>query len=348
MKKIKSILIILGLFLSIVPFFIVPYLVLKLISLLVGIIILSLGIIINMKHSLIRIILIPIILMLAFYFIDIGVSNLFKKPPIIAIKNKSSNKVVNYNGIFYYVVTCDKEYYFQKGTNYKYMCKNDDIKVTDINEYLENPEESYRYTKNKFIHLTGKINTIVGDSLLSLNAYNKDEDNTLNGYVNFDTGKKVVLSDIKISPNDFYIYDIIEVIGYVSNYKITEDSEEIILNNCKIIKSKIYDNYTLIVNEINTYNKVLANDKIYYAGLSGIYYKYTEDNIYSIDYLLTDKRETIESLIQNEEEALIPDTEDILYEKEKYNIILCKNENIIFANKKMPNIANICEDTSNS
>lgn len=344
MKKVKTILIIIGLFISIIPFFIVPYSLIKLISLLTGIIMISLGIIINKKHSIIKIMTIPIIFMIGFYFIDIGISNLFSKPPIIAIRYKSSKKVTSYNSMFYHVLICDDKYYFQNGINNKYLCENGDIKTVDINEYLENPKESYRYTKNKFIHLVGKINTIVGDSSLSLSPFDKNEDNTLNGYVNFDTGRKVVLNGIKISQSEFYIYDIIEVIGYVSDYKETENSKEIFLSDAKIIKSKIYDKYELIVNEINTYNKTTANDNFYYIGLSGIYYKYDDDNIYLLDYLLIDKRESIDNLIKDVKEVILEDTEDKLYEKEKYNIILCENKKIIFANKNTPNIKNICKE----
>ena len=220
------------------------------------------------------------------------------------------------------------------------MCSIDDIDLVSINEFLENPEESFESYKHKYVHLSGKINTIVGTSSLILNAYTSEE--SLNGFVSFDEGRKLVLNNLEIDPKDYYIYDIVEVIGKVSLFTEKDTKKEIHLTDAKVIYSDIYDSYELVVNNIDEKKKVLAHGNIYYYGLQGIYYKYDDSYIYAIDYLLSDKRENIDNLIKNAEEEIVNE-EDKLYKLDKYSVLMCKNDDVVFLNKKIKKYEDICE-----
>ena len=116
--------------------------------------------------------------------------------------------------------------------------------MISVNKFLENPIESYNDYQGKFVRLKGKISTIVGNSSLSFNTYNENIE--LNGYVDFDENKKVVINDLKINPTEYYIYDFVEVIGLVSDYEKKQEQITVYLDDAIVIKSDLYDNYDII------------------------------------------------------------------------------------------------------
>ena len=89
----------------------------------------------------------------------------------------------------------------------------------------------------------------MGTSSLILNAYTSEE--SLNAFVSFDEGRKLVLNNLEIDPKDYYIYDIVEVIGKVSLFTEKDTKKEIHLTDAKVIYSDIYDSYELVVNNID-------------------------------------------------------------------------------------------------
>lgn len=344
MKKQYLFLIIMGLILIIIPYFINVFSVFRLVSLLIGIILLLLGLIINKKNKIMKIILYPILLISSVMFLDFVSSSIFKIIPIIAFSHKSSSKVSTYNSLFYRVYDCDGIITFDNNYEKTFICNPDSISITSINKFLENPKESYQDSKGKFVHLEGKINTIVGNSSLTLNGY--DENIELNGYVVFDEEKKVIVNGLEINPADYHIYDFIEVVGLVDSYKETDEETIIYLIDAVVIKSNIYSKYELLVNNITSREKTKIDEKMYYLGIQGIFYKYDENNIYEIDYLLLDKRETLENLIGDISPSLIEDVHR-LYELENYNIVVCENDDIIFANKDITKLKNVCDKEEN-
>lgn len=344
MKKQNLILIIIGFILIVIPFFIQIFSIFRLISLLLGIIVLLLGLILNKKNKLLRIIFYPVILISGLLLLDLFLAKMFSSVPVIAFAHESSSKVSTYNSLFFRVYDCDGVLTYDGNYNQDYLCNPSAIEKVSINKYLENPKESYKKTHGKFIHLEGKINTIVGNSSLTLNAY--DEKVEINGYVVFDEEKKIIVEGLDIDPADYHVYDLASVVGLVDTYKETNEETIIYLTDAKVIKSDLYNEYSLMVNNISSREKEKIDEKLYYLGIQGIFYKYDENNIYEIDYLLLDKRETLENLIGKVTPSLIEDVHK-LYELENYNLIICEDEDVIFANKDITNLKNVCDKEEN-
>lgn len=341
MKKRNIFILVVGIILLIIPFIINRYSIFRLISLLMGILLISLAFAMTIRHNkIIKIIIFPFVLMLAMYFLDYEVLSLFNRVPIIALREKSSSKMSAYNSLGYRVYSCSNGLTIDENYHMDYACLTSDIDTLNINKFLSNSLENYQKYQNKFVHIEGKINTIIGSSSLYLNYYEEDE-TTANGFVKFSEDKKLVVDNLDIDPKDFYIYDYVEVIGNVYNYVNDEDGVEIHLKDAKVIKSDIYNNYEISV--INNSNKDLIEkgEKIYYLGIEEIYYKYTPDVNYELSYLLNDNREKIANLIKNIEPKIVNE-EDNLYTLDEYKIIECSNKKYIILNKNITNYNNIC------
>ena len=339
MKKVNILLIILGVIFLIVPYFINVYSLFRLLSILIGIIVLSLGLIIYLPEKVAKIIVIPLSLIVGAYLFDFFAVNLFNTYPIIAIKHKSSSKVETYNSLFYRVYSCDGVLTIDNNYTKEYLCSDGSVKKINVNKFLENPKESFKKSKNKFVHIEGKITTIVGTSSLTLSAY--EDKIAVNGHVSFDGEKSVVIDSLNIDPTNYYVYDFIEVIGLVSSIKTVGDKTEIHLTNAKIIPSEIYDKYELVVNEIKDNTVTKTEEKYYYMGIQGIYYRYDENNIYELPYLLLDKRESIDNLVKNA--TLIEEEDYSYYDLNEYFLVKCKKDNIVFVNKNIKDLATACE-----
>jgi len=343
MKKRKKLLIVLGLLLIFLPFMTLTYSIYYLISCLVGIIVLLIGLLLN-RVNILRLIFYPLIIIALVLTLDYFKTTIFMKEPLIAVKYKSSQSVAIYNSFLYRAYSCEDKIIIDYNYTMPYACKKEDLEVKTINKFLENPSQSYKDYKNKFVYLTGKINTIVGNTQIVLNSYN--EEVSLNGYVTFDERKKVIVDKLNINPSKYNIYDYIEVIGLVSNYKVVNDTIEVYLQDAKIIDSDIYKEYELLVNNINNFDKVKAYDNLYYLGISKIYYKYDENNIYELDYLISDKKESVDNLIYGIKPSYIEE-KNRLYELEKYNILICENADVVFMNKYFADYLSVCKSIEN-
>ena len=102
MKKLNIVLSIIGFALIIIPFFICKYSIYRLVSTVLGLIIVSLVNIIYHKQLVLRIIFIPIIIFTITYITDYFVMNIFNSYPIMAIKYTSSEKVSTYNSFIWF------------------------------------------------------------------------------------------------------------------------------------------------------------------------------------------------------------------------------------------------------
>lgn len=344
MKKTKVILIIVGLLLILVPFLINIYNIFRLVSLLIGIIVLLIGLIIGKRKLILKVSVYPLVIIGAVFLGELVSVIFFKMVPIIAFAHASSSEVKTYNSLLYRVYDCGGvltvDYNYEKD----FLCNPSLIEEISINKLLENPKESFNKYKGKFVHIKGKINTIIGESSIALNAY--DEKIELNGYVTFDFEKRVIIENLVINPSEYYVFDFVSVVGLVNSYEEKDGITTIKLTDAQMLKSDVYETYELLVNNIKDYSKVKTDDKLYYLGIEGIYYKYDENNIYEIDYLLLDKRETLENLI-NGINAVDLEDNNMLYELDNYNIIVCSNDDIIFANKDITNLKDVCENKEN-
>lgn len=323
----------------IVPYFIHIFSICRLIALTLGLIVLMVGLCLNSKGLFYKIPLYLLGLVVITLGLDFLNYKLFKASPIVAYRVKSSDKVSTYNSLFYRIFDCDGKYSIDDYDG-NYQCSTDAVEVIPINKFLENPSQSYKEYKNKFVKLEGKIGSITGASSLTLNAYTEAEE-VKNGYVTFDLEKAVQVDELEINPADYFNYDFVDVIGRVSSYD-DGDTQIIYLDDAIVVDNHIYDNYELIVNNINTNDVTKAGD-IYYVGINSIFYKYREDILYELDYLLSDKRESIDNLIKDAEEEIVND-DDKLYELKDYKIILCKNKKTLFVNQRINNYDKICEN----
>lgn len=342
MKKLKVILIVLGIVLIASPYFYHSYSIYRLIILLLGIVILIVGLSIYKKKLIIKVPLYFVGLIGVSFALDYFNFILFSAPPIMTYKVISSDKVSTYNSFFYRIYDCDGKYTID-GYDKNYLCGDEDVETISINKFLENPSETYNKYKNKFVRLEGKIGTIIGASALSLNAYTEAEE-VKNGYVTFDQEKVVVVNELEINPGDYFNYDFVDVIGKVSKFE-DKEVQTIYLEDAIIVDNHIYDNYELIVNNIYTDDAIKADD-IYYVGITSIFYKYREDLLYELHYLLSDKRETIDNLIKDIEPEIVNDN-DKVYKLEDYQIILCNNKKTLLVNNRINYYDNICEIEEN-
>ena len=196
MKKEKSWLYILGILFIIVPLFLNFYSILKLISCVLGIVILIITKAINNKKIIISSLGILVISSLVLYGVDLLSVKLFNSYPIISLEEKSSDKMQVYNAVLYRVYNCDNVKTIDMGYKKEFVCNKELLKEIDVNAFLENPKDSYKTNLNKFVRITGKITKIVGNSQIELNSYSTSE--SLNGYAVFDDNKTIVLKNLNI------------------------------------------------------------------------------------------------------------------------------------------------------
>ncbi len=325
----------------IIPYFFHTFSIYRFIALIIGIIVLIVGLCLNGSKLFFKLPLYLITLIILSLGLDYLNYICFKSSPIIAYKIKSSSTVATYNSLFYRIYDCQGQYLLD---NYdkNYACSADDLKTISINEFLTSPSQSYHDYKNKFVRIEGKIGSIIGTSSLTINPYTEAEE-VKNGYVTFDLEKAVQVNELDINPAQYFNYDYVDIIGRVASYD--EDKETIYLDDAIVVDNHIYDNYELIVNNIDTDDVIKAGD-IYYVGISSIFYKYREDILYELDYLLSDKRESIDNLIKDVEAEKINDN-DLLYSLNDYQIVVCANKNTLILNKRIYNYENICDNLAN-
>lgn len=344
MKKLNYILITLGLLLILVPFLIPVYNLFRCVALMIGIIILILGLTLNRPKKAFKVILYFVIINISLYTLDYFSFKIFKAMPIMVYKVDSSDKVSTYNSLFYRIYECDGKKISDENYEKAFACEPSSLKEYNINELFTNPKESYKENKGKFIKVIGKIHSVVGNESLELNSYEQGEE-TVNGHVLFDEEKKLKIKELRIDPNKYHIYDYVEVVGLVSSYKEESDKVIITLKDAKVIANDLYQSYELVVNNIDNreVTKALGDtDKsMYYMGISGIYYKYTPEDIYELPYLIADKRESIKNLTKDVEPEIIGE-DNRLYTLEEFKILDCTNGDTYFINKNISYYDNIC------
>lgn len=339
----KRLIFILGLGLSflILPFLINISSILRFISLIIGIILITLGYIKKEKRNIVLVFLLPIILITLSYSIDIFLLYEVKRIPIFVISIKSSDKVSVYNSFFYRVYDCNKELVIDYGYKKNYVCDYSYLELMDVNNILANPKESYKDYKNKFIKVVGKISKISGRESIWLSLYALSN-NSLNGYVNFNLNNNIKINTFE-SLSRYRIYDYITVIGRVSSI----DHNTINLSDTILIPSNIYDTYTFeVINGSNVLSNLVWEKDFYYYGLDSINVMYDEDNIYELSYLLTDEKITWEELKKDLEEEIVKEEDTFLYKKYKgrdFTLVECEDNKKIVANKDIKRIDNICK-----
>lgn len=333
----------LGLTLIIVPFIINVYSIFRLISLIIGIILIMISFCLKKKRSIFLIILVPLIILVVSLGLDTLLVYKLRYVPIFSLQVKSNKDVKTYNSLFYRVYDCKKDLILDYGYNKNYACSNDLLETISVNKFLQDSKASFKEYKNKFVRINGKVSKISGNEVIEMAEYTKSDD-VLNGYVNFNLSNSLkVLTKDDLSK--YRIYDYIDVIGRVSEYQ----NGVIELMDVVLIPSGLYDSYSfeIINNNDNKLSNLVKEKDYYYYKISSINIKYDQDNIYELSYVLIDERIKYEDLVKNVEFESIKDKEDKeiakKYSLEKFNILKCSNNKKIFVNKSVNVNSNICD-----
>ena len=343
MKKRLIVLLGFGLTLMIVPFLINIYSIFRIISLLVGIILITVSLCLKKKRNIFYIILVPLIMLVFSYGIDTLLFYTLKRVPVFSYAIKSSDKMRTYNSFFYRVFDCNGNLTLDYGYTKNYVCSNDCLDAININSFMQDAEESFKKYHHKFVHIYGKISKITGNENIELASFTQGDD-TLNGYVNFNLNNILIVNtDENLSK--YRIYDYVDVYGKVTSI----NDGKITLTNTKLVASNIYDTYSfeIIASDDNKLTNLVKEKDYYYYGLNTINVKYDGDNIYELSYLLTDDRFKFDDLIKGKEYEVFKNDEDVeiakKYKLEKFDLLECSNGKKIVANSKSKANQSICD-----
>ncbi len=343
MKKRLIVLLGLGLTLMIVPFLINIYSIFRIISLVLGIILITVSLCLKKKRNIFYIILVPLIMLVFSYGIDTLLFYTLKRVPVFSYAIKSSDKMRTYNSFFYRVFDCNGNLTLDYGYTKNYVCSNDCLDAININSFMQDAEESFKKYHHKFVHIYGKISKITGNENIELASFTQGDD-TLNGYVNFNLNNILIVNtDENLSK--YRIYDYVDVYGKVTSI----NDGKITLTNTKLVASNIYDTYSfeIIASDDNKLTNLVKEKKYYYYGLNTINVKYDGDNIYELSYLLTDDRFKFDDLIKGKEYEVFKNDEDVeiakKYKLEKFDLLECSNGKKIVANSKSKANQSICD-----
>ena len=343
MKKRLIVLLGFGLTLMIVPFLINIYSIFRIISLLVGIILITVSLCLKKKRNIFYIILVPLIMLVFSYGIDTLLFYTLKRVPVFSYAIKSSDKMRTYNSFFYRVFDCNGNLTLDYGYTKNYVCSNDCLDAININSFMQDAEESFKKYHHKFVHIYGKISKITGNENIELASFT-ESNNTLNGYVNFNLNN-ILIVNTEENLSKYRIYDYVDVYGKVTSI----NDGKITLTNTKLVASDIYDTYSfeIIASDDNKLTNLVKEKDYYYYGLNTINVKYDGDNIYELSYLLTDDRFKFDDLIQDKEYEVFKNDEDVeiakKYKLEKFDLLECSNGKKIVANSKSKANQSICD-----
>lgn len=343
MKKRLIVLLGLGLTLMIVPFLINIYSIFRIISLVLGIILITVSLCLKKKRNIFYIILVPLIMLVFSYGIDTLLFYTLKRVPVFSYAIKSSDKMRTYNSFFYRVFDCNGNLTLDYGYTKNYVCSNDCLDAININSFMQDAEESFKKYHHKFVHIYGKISKITGNENIELASFT-ESNNTLNGYVNFNLNN-ILIVNTEENLSKYRIYDYVDVYGKVTSI----NDGKITLTNTKLVASNIYDTYSfeIIASDDNKLTNLVKEKDYYYYGLNTINVKYDSDNIYELSYLLTDDRFKFDDLIKGKEYEVFKNEEDVevakKYKLEKFDLLECSNGKKIVANSKSKANQSICD-----
>lgn len=343
MKKRLIVLLGFGLTLMIVPFLINIYSIFRIISLVLGIILITVSLCLKKKRNIFYIILVPLIMMVFSYGIDTLLFYTLKRVPVFSYAIKSSDKMRTYNSFFYRVFDCNGDLTLDYGYTKNYVCSNDCLDAININSFMQDAEESFKKYHHKFVHIYGKISKITGNENIELASFTQGDD-ILNGYVNFNLNNILIVNtDENLSK--YRIYDYVDVYGKVTSI----NDGKITLTNTKLVASDIYDTYSfeIIASDDNKLTNLVKEKDYYYYGLNTINVKYDGNNIYELSYLLTDDRFKFDDLIKDKEYETFKNDEDVeiakKYKLEKFDLLECSNGKKIVANSKSKADQSVCD-----
>lgn len=340
MNKKRLILLLISLLFIIIPFFINIYSIYKLLSVILGIILLDVFLATSKKTNIFLLIYLPILLLIFTYSIDYIKTYTLEMSPIFIWKNKINDKVSLYNSLFYRIYKCDDQYIFDNEYQKGFACDTKLIANIDVNKLLNEPEKSYHKYHNDFIKVTGKISKISGKSSIELREYTT-KDGVVNGYVEFNNNSRLVVNVNDNILTNYKIYDYITVVGLVDSFNKRDNTLTLI--NTKVEENNLYDEYVYQVIEANNCDNLLKeySDTFYVKCLNNIYLDYKIDK-YELSYALKDGKITYDDIIKD---AMVKNKGNYkLYNLEKFKIIECNKDKKILLNNNELEDYSWCEE----
>ena len=326
MKK-RNILILLASALITIPYFINIYSPLRLLSFIIGYLIIIILLFKYKKNFIINLIVI-ISISFSLYFIDyyLACNN---RMPFMIEKVNSSEKVITYYSLLYQINICDNKWNIDLFYRNGYTCSKEFLKEISINEFLNKDI----IKNNQYIKIKGKISEINGVDYIELKPY-EQIDNAINGDVKFkeDFIFRLSLENANIDLAQYKIYDEISFIGKI----FKKDGDIYYFTDVIIYPSEIYQNYKISLTKDNRceFDKTLfveVDDLKYYKScLKDIKITFGESNIYDLDYVLLDKKITIDDLVTKSVMKESDSENNTLYKIDELSYIVCSNKDIIF------------------
>ncbi len=334
-----------GILLLVVPFFINRYSLLRFISVLLGIVLITIAILVFQKRIGFKVAIILLFLFSLIYAIDYGCVSFLKRVPIFAIENKTEEAFSTYNSIFYRVYNCNGISILDTMYKKSYACDYT-LEEKDINTFLDSANLNYKKYHSKFITIRGKVSEVFGNDYISLQAYEQNKNNLVGSIIfNKNATLKVKNNQGNLKLYGYYeIYDNVVVTGKIAK----KENNEIIMYDAKITLVNNYDEFSVnVIEEKTCKNKPKALTKVedyqYYSEcLDEIFVKYDENTIYDIILALETKKLTFEKWVKDAE--MEENSEKELYKFENYHLLKCKNTNtILIGTKKLKLTSNFCE-----
>ncbi len=336
---------IIGLLLVLISFFLNVYNLLRIVAILFGILLLTIGLLLFQKRKGLKIVLVPILLLIFMYAIDYGCVYFLGRVPIFVYENRTDNTFATYDSLLYRVYDCNGNTILDWLYKKSYVC-DFPLEVKEINAFLDSGNNNYHKYRSKFVTIKGKVSEVFGNEYISLQAYEQKENN-LGGELIFN--KNVTLKiknnqgNLKLYGN-YEIYDNVLVTGRI--YK--KENNEIIMYDAKIETLNNFSEFSInVIEEKSCKNKrkelTKVGDYQYYSEcLDEVFVKYDEDTIYDVILALETKKLSFEKWVGD----IVPEEneEKELYKFDTYNLLKCKNTNtILIGNKKLKLNSNFCE-----
>ncbi len=330
----------------------------RLIFIVIGFIVQITGMVMYRKKKIILIPILTIIFASSLIIIDYLLVANFERLPLLAIRNTISSNTKIYNATFYRVWKCnisDKKMYIDKYYKSNFYCDSKELETIDINDFLLHFEKKYRKYRNDFVKIEGKISEIQGIKSLEMKAYEFEVDK-LNGYVTFDDNVKLrfIFNGNYEKLSNYSVYDNVKVIGRVVKMeKDDNDTYTISLVDSKIVSSGLYNDFEVLVDKdkkCTTGTQIYyqtKDQKYYFNCLNAIDIKYSEEDIYELSYLLQDNKIKLEDLYKKaSSQEVYDDGGSTLYHYDEFSILKCNttegNKDIIFGNTNLTKTADMC------
>ena len=255
--------------------------------------------------------------------------------PVFSYVIESNENVKLYNAVGYRVWDCNGTFVIDKLYQRSYLCDDAYIEEVDSKVFISHVVENFDELENKFVKVKGKISSITGIEYVSMQSY-EETDITMNGYVTFadNITLKFKFNGGNENVSNYEVYDNAILIGRVAKLYEDNNKYEIILEDAKIIKDEIYDDFEISVTSKKECDKddqvsLLVSEStydIYSSCMDKIVVRYSEDLVYELSFLLTSDKLEIDDILEKANNVSYDKDNNVLYEFDGFNILECNRD----------------------